>query len=287
MLRELALVIPDDVWLVSTTGTVSPDLQVEGSTGNPLRGQAPGPALELIGCGDGQDSVAEFVAALKDIDGVTRVGLNSSELPASDTSVTGQPDSGGGDSSDCRTRDFIAKFEIVVAFDAVPEALPADAVAPETAPVAAVATAPASRKSRAPTRRPPPSSRRATRPPSRPTGPEGGRDRPGGRRVSQRPQNLLVVLAGVGAIAAIWFLLISPKRAEVSDLDSQITAAQTSVGEAEQLAAAAEQAKGTYGSDYQEVVILGKAVPGDDDVSSLLEQVNAPGRTAPTSSSGR
>lgn len=140
VLRELALVIPDDVWLVTTTGTVAPDLQIEGSTGNPLRGQAAGPALELTGCAAGQDSVAEFVAALKDIDGVTRVGLNSSELPLSGS--TAAPSSeGGSDGSDCRTRDFIAKFEIVVAFDAVPAPLPADATAPSTAPAATVPAA--------------------------------------------------------------------------------------------------------------------------------------------------
>lgn len=139
VLRELALVIPEDVWLISTTGTISPDQQVEGSTGNPLRAQAPGPALELVGCGDGQESVAEFVAALKDIDGVTRVGLQSSELPLTAIEAPTEGDSGGGDSSDCRTKNFIAKFEIVVAFDAVPVTDPAAATAvPEATPAAAV-----------------------------------------------------------------------------------------------------------------------------------------------------
>jgi Tfp pilus assembly protein PilN len=138
VLRELALVIPDNVWLTSTTGTVSPAVSVEGSTGNPLRSQAQGPALELVGCGDGQESVAAFVAALKDIDGVTRVGLNSSELPTTDVSTDG-----GGSGDDCRTRNFIARFEIVIAFDAVPapaaptatgEATPAAASSTEAVP---------------------------------------------------------------------------------------------------------------------------------------------------------
>ena len=133
VLRELALVLPEDVWLVSAAGTVSPAMTVEGSTGNPLRAQAPGPALELVGCAAGQDSVAALVAALKDIDGVTRVGLSSSERPdeAEEGAVGG--DSAGGGGEDCRTRDFIAKFEIVVAFDSVtvPEA---GATAPEAAP---------------------------------------------------------------------------------------------------------------------------------------------------------
>lgn len=88
-------------------------------------------------------------------------------------------------------------------------------------------------------------------------------------------RRIMIVLAGVIAIAAVWFMLISPKRAEVADLDSQIAAAETSASEQEQLAALAEQSKTTYRADYQDLVILGKAVPGDDDVSSLVEQVNA------------
>jgi Tfp pilus assembly protein PilN len=126
VMRELSLVLPDDAWLVSLTATASPEVTIEaggaGSTGSDLalRDSAPGPALELTGCASGQDSVAGFVAALRDIDGVTRVGVVSSELPDSDSGA-GSPESDkGGGSEDCRTRDFIAKFEIVVAFDAAP-----------------------------------------------------------------------------------------------------------------------------------------------------------------------
>ena len=39
---------------------------------------SPGPALELVGCATSQDAVAGFVSALEEIDGVTRVGLQSS-----------------------------------------------------------------------------------------------------------------------------------------------------------------------------------------------------------------
>jgi hypothetical protein len=79
-----------------------------------------GPALEIIGCAPSQDSVAAFVAALEDIDGVTRVGLASSQLPEQAVDVSSTAAAGGSGDEDCRTRDFITKFEIVVAFDAVP-----------------------------------------------------------------------------------------------------------------------------------------------------------------------
>ncbi len=130
VLRELSLVIPSDVWLINMTGTARPDVQVDKAPELTERDAVPGPALELVGCGDGQDAVAEFVAALEDIDGVTRVGVVSSKLPED---VASQPvaDSAGANSSEeCRTRDFIAKFEIVVAFDEVPTPAAAGTVPP-------------------------------------------------------------------------------------------------------------------------------------------------------------
>jgi Tfp pilus assembly protein PilN len=123
VMRELSLILPGDVWLVGLTATASPDASVGGDggggSGSSLRGAAPGPALELSGCASGQEAVAGFVTALKDIDGVTRVGVQSSQLSELESGAGSTGGSGdGGD--DCRTREFIAKFEIVVAFDAAP-----------------------------------------------------------------------------------------------------------------------------------------------------------------------
>jgi Tfp pilus assembly protein PilN len=124
VMRELSLILPEDVWLVGLTATASPDASVGGDGGgggggSSLRGAAPGPALELSGCAAGQESVAGFVTALKDIDGVTRVGVESSQLSELESGAGSTGGSGGG-GDDCRTREFIAKFEVVVAFDAAP-----------------------------------------------------------------------------------------------------------------------------------------------------------------------
>jgi Tfp pilus assembly protein PilN len=118
VMRELALVLPEDAWLIGLTATATPDASSggDGGSGSGLRSSAPGPALELSGCASGQQAVAGFVAALKDIDGVTRVGVESSEL----ANEAGGGGSGDSDGEECRTREFIAKFQIVVAFDAAP-----------------------------------------------------------------------------------------------------------------------------------------------------------------------
>ncbi len=141
VMRELSLVLPSNVWLVSLTATATPTttLDSEGSgesSAAGLRGATQGPALEISGCATGQEAVAGFVTALKDIDGVTRVGVESSELPTESSGAGGES---GGD--DCRTRNFIAKFSLVVAFDAAPVPVTGEEgeVAPEAAPEAAQA----------------------------------------------------------------------------------------------------------------------------------------------------
>lgn len=114
VMHELALVLPGNVWLTNLAGTATPSVAPEGAASVALRATIPGPALSLVGCGRDQDAVAGFVQALKQIDGVTRVGVQSSALGSA---------SGGGESSTtstCQTRNFIAQFQMVVAFDAAP-----------------------------------------------------------------------------------------------------------------------------------------------------------------------
>jgi Tfp pilus assembly protein PilN len=149
VMRELSKVLPSDVWLTSLNATASPEVSVGGgkagggssSSGGgaaAMRSSVKGPALEINGCANGQDGVAGFVTALKEIDGVTRVGVQSSALPAKGSSAGAAGGSSGGGNSDCRTRSFIAQFQIVVAFDAAP--IPSTATA-SSAPVTSAAGA--------------------------------------------------------------------------------------------------------------------------------------------------
>ena len=144
VLHELSLVLPSDVSLSSITGSVSPDIQMSGggssgsssgSSGSDLRGNIQGPALEISGCAPGQDAVAGFVAALEDIDGVTRVGLESSNIDSASGSGSAASSSTG--STDCQAGPRTASYQIVVAFDAVPTpstATTAPSVPPSAAP---------------------------------------------------------------------------------------------------------------------------------------------------------
>ena len=127
VMRELALVLPGNVWLTNLTGTASPAVAPDGAASVSLRSSVAGPALELVGCARSQDAVAGFVQTLKEIDGVTRVGVQSSALG------TGSGSSSGSASvSTCQTRNFIAQFQLVAAFDAAP--VPSATSSSEAAP---------------------------------------------------------------------------------------------------------------------------------------------------------
>jgi Tfp pilus assembly protein PilN len=123
VMRELGLILPDDVLLTNLSAGAGASAGGEDG-GEGLSGVS-APALELTGCTSGQDAVARFVTTLKDIDGVTRVGLRSSVVGDGD----GSAEEGGG----CAAGDFVAQFELVVAFDAAPAPISAET---ETAPEA-------------------------------------------------------------------------------------------------------------------------------------------------------
>jgi len=119
VMRELALILPGDVWLNNLNASASSGGAATEVSGGALRAGIAGPALAISGCATGQEAVAGFVTALKDIDGVTRVGVESSSLPELEN---GSVSSGGGEEGggECQTRDFIAEFKMTVAFDAAP-----------------------------------------------------------------------------------------------------------------------------------------------------------------------
>lgn len=136
VMRELSKILPSDVWLTSLDASASPESAggSEGSSGGGMRGSIAGPALEISGCAKGQEGVAGFVTALKEIDGVTRVGVESSALPSEGSSAEagGGSEAGGGGGASCQTRNFIAQFQMIVAFDAAP-APPSEAAEAEAA----------------------------------------------------------------------------------------------------------------------------------------------------------
>jgi hypothetical protein len=88
---------------------------------------------------------------------------------------------------------------------------------------------------------------------------------------------LIAVVAAAAATAAFWFLVLSPKREDAATLQASITAKQTELDVARQQLVTYEHARTTYKASYTSLAKLGKAVPADDDIRSLLVQLDAAG----------
>jgi hypothetical protein len=91
---------------------------------------------------------------------------------------------------------------------------------------------------------------------------------------------LLAVVAAVAATAAFYFLMLSPKRAEIAELDTKVAAAKSELATNQQLVSDYTAAKTGYQTAYASVVRLGKAVPVDDDVRSLVVQIDGAAKKA-------
>jgi Tfp pilus assembly protein PilN len=136
VLREISLVIPDDVWLTNFTATASGSAS-EGASSSATSSSSSdvamgitGPTLDIQGCAAGHEAVAKFLAALREVDGVTRVSVLSSERPDGVDSASSASTPGGEDSAvACSTRDFISTFDVIAAFDAAQPVAPTDASA--------------------------------------------------------------------------------------------------------------------------------------------------------------
>jgi Tfp pilus assembly protein PilN len=122
IMRELSIVLPDNVFLTNLTGTVSPDASVTNGAGLSLRGSIPGPALELIGCAQNQRTVARLIASMHDIDGVGRVLVSTSSKATPTVGSSGSSGAATGGASGCGSRPDFPTFQLVAALDGVPTA---------------------------------------------------------------------------------------------------------------------------------------------------------------------
>lgn len=93
--------------------------------------------------------------------------------------------------------------------------------------------------------------------------------------MSAQTRNVVGVAAIVAVLAGFWFLVLAPKRAQISAAGDRIAQAESRRDAALAAAAQAEQARAHYVRDYETVARLGKAVPADDDIASLVYQLES------------
>jgi outer membrane murein-binding lipoprotein Lpp len=91
--------------------------------------------------------------------------------------------------------------------------------------------------------------------------------------VTARDRIVIMVVLAVGAVVAGWMLVVSPKRDQAASLGTQISAQQSQLDAARSQVAAGESARAAFAGQYTQLAKLGEAVPPDDDVASLIYQV--------------
>jgi type IV pilus assembly protein PilO len=91
---------------------------------------------------------------------------------------------------------------------------------------------------------------------------------------------IITAVVAIVLIVAWYFLLLSPSRAKLSDLDSQVQAQQAALTTAQQDVARLESYKKTAPQARAEIVRLGKMLPESEGIPSLIIELT---RTADAS----
>lgn len=83
-------------------------------------------------------------------------------------------------------------------------------------------------------------------------------------------RTILIALACIGLLAALWLLVISPKRDELAKLGDTAGELRSSVAALEAEARAGEDARDSFPAHYERMVVLGKAVPSAHEEADLI-----------------
>jgi Tfp pilus assembly protein PilO len=92
--------------------------------------------------------------------------------------------------------------------------------------------------------------------------------------VTGRDRTAVIAVGAVVLLAAFWFLMLAPKRSDAGSLADKIAQAQQRLDTARETSIAASRARDRYDEDYAAVAKLGKAIPADDDVASMVYQLD-------------
>ena len=96
--------------------------------------------------------------------------------------------------------------------------------------------------------------------------------------LTDRDRKIVILLLPLILIAVYWFLILSPKRKEAHKLSGDVAKAQQARDAAVSQANTLEQAKASFASQYAEMVRLGKAIPTQVDMPSLIVQLDSAAR---------
>jgi Tfp pilus assembly protein PilO len=85
---------------------------------------------------------------------------------------------------------------------------------------------------------------------------------------------VVAMLIASALVIAFWTLALGPKREEATKLEGRANSLQELLAIDRQQVELGLASRKDFAADYSQLVVLGKAVPADDDTASLLVQIN-------------
>ena len=117
-LRDLSRAVPTDVHLTKLTGNLGTNTEGgAGAGGSTIRGALTAPAIELQGCTRNHKDVAQMMSRLRNVRGVTRVSLASSDKDAAAGTATAASSPDGGRPAQLCPKGTPPTFDVVVFFE--------------------------------------------------------------------------------------------------------------------------------------------------------------------------
>lgn len=93
--------------------------------------------------------------------------------------------------------------------------------------------------------------------------------------MTARDRIVVVIVLVAAAVVGVWLMVIQPARDRDAKLGDQVSAIQSQVDTARSQLLQARLAQGSYQSDFAQLARLGEAVPGDDEVPSLIYELQS------------
>jgi hypothetical protein len=93
--------------------------------------------------------------------------------------------------------------------------------------------------------------------------------------MTRRDRIVILAVLIVAALGGFWMLVLKPKQEQAAKLGKDLDAAQQRLSQARSELDAGSAARAGYSANYAAVARLGKAVPSDDNVPSLVYQLDS------------
>ena len=93
--------------------------------------------------------------------------------------------------------------------------------------------------------------------------------------LTERDRKIMIIIAPLVLVLAYWFLVLSPQRKESATAAQTLTKQEKRRDAAQANLEQLQRSKSSFGSDYAQLVKLGKAIPSSVDMPTLIVQLDS------------